>query len=102
MRARYSAFALGEAEYLSRTWHSSTRPANLELDGDRRWTGLEILGQTGGGMFEAEGTVRFRAHYRAGGRPGKQQENSHFVREDGRWRYLGAVAGTAIAGSRGR
>ena len=32
MRSRYSAFALGLAPYLLRTWHPSTRPASLSLD----------------------------------------------------------------------
>ena len=29
---------------------------------------------------------------RLGGQPGAQHENSRFVREDGRWRYLDGVS----------
>lgn len=89
MRSRYSAFAVGDAAYLLRSWHSSTRPRELALDRDVRWTGLEILGSTGGSAFHSEGTVEFRARYRAGGASGEQHEDSRFVREGGAWVYVG-------------
>jgi SEC-C motif-containing protein len=31
MRAWYVAFAVGEPDYLMRTWHASTRPETVEL-----------------------------------------------------------------------
>lgn len=89
MRSRYSAFAVGDAGYLLRSWHSSTRPEGLSLDRDVRWTGLEILGGTGGSAFHTEGTVEFRAHYRSGRASGTQHEDSSFVREGGAWVYVG-------------
>jgi len=91
MRARYSAFAVGDARYLLTSWHSTTRPPALELDPDVRWTGLDVLGTTGGGMLAAEGTVEFRAHWRSAGAVGEQHEVSRFAREDGGWRYLDAL-----------
>lgn len=94
MRSRYSAFAVGDAGYLLATWHPTTRPAALELDPDVRWTGLEVLATTGGTLFEAHGTVEFRAHSVVGRRAGVQHELSRFVREDGRWTY---VDGTPLA-----
>jgi SEC-C motif-containing protein len=90
MRSRYTAFAVGDVAYLERTWHSSTRPARLELDGATRWTGLEVLGTTGGGPFHTEGTVEFRAHYRERGADRSMRENSAFVRENGDWVYRSA------------
>ena len=92
MRSRYSAFAVGDAAYLLATWHSTTRPGNLDLDPDVRWTGLDVLATTGGTLLGAEGTVEFRAHYVAAGRTGAQHENSRFLREDGHWRYLDGVS----------
>jgi len=92
MRSRYSAFATGDAGYLLRTWSTRTRPAVLRLDPETRWTGLDILGGTGGTAFHAEGTVEFRAHYRlagGAGAAGEQHENSAFAREDGQWVYVG-------------
>ncbi|MGY1849682.1 MULTISPECIES: YchJ family protein [unclassified Blastococcus] len=90
MRSRYSAFAVGDAGYLLTSWHSTTRPASVELDPQVRWTGLDVLATTGGGLLATEGTVEFRAWYVAGGERGSQHEISRFVREDGAWRYLDA------------
>ncbi len=91
MRSRYSAFVVGDAAYLLRTWHSSTRPPGLDFDRSITWTGLEILGATGGSAFHSEGTVEFRAHYEVRGQAEDQHELSRFVREDGDWAYLDAV-----------
>jgi SEC-C motif-containing protein len=90
MRSRYAAFAVGDAAYLLRSWHSSTRPARLRLDAGDRWTGLEIVDTERGGLFDAIGTVEFRARYRERGRSATMAERSRFVREDGRWVYLDA------------
>lgn len=84
MRSRYAAFAVGDAAYLLRTWHPSTRPASLVLD-DTAWSGLEVLETNGGGLLEPQGSVRFRAHSDGG----VLEEHSRFVRDAGRWSYLG-------------
>ena len=84
MRSRYSAYVLQLADYLSATWHPSTRPSTLELD-PPRWLGLQVK------RHEASGdtaTVEFVARYKVGGKAGRLQECSRFVREDGRWYYL--------------
>ncbi|QYC42915.1 hypothetical protein Nocox_26575 [Nonomuraea coxensis DSM 45129] len=91
MRSRFSAFAVGDAAYLLRTWQPAGRPARLDLDRRLRWTRLEVLGATGGSVVHTEGTVRFRAHYVERGRPGEMEEHSRFVRLDGRWVYAGAI-----------
>ncbi|WP_262384528.1 YchJ family metal-binding protein, partial [Actinoplanes teichomyceticus] len=65
------------------------RPAEITSDPGLRWVRLEVLERTGGGLFDAEGTVAFRAHYRDGGTPGVLDELSRFVRHDGRWVYWG-------------
>ena len=90
MRSRYCAFVLRRSQYLLDTWHPSTRPSTLELDPEVRWTGLEILGTTGGSLLERRGTVEFRASYRLGRETGVQHENSRFLRVDSRWLYIGA------------
>lgn len=97
MRSRYSAFAVGDVAYLMLSWHPSTRPATLELDAGLRWERLEILGTTGGREHDRHGTVAFAAHHRelATGRPGRQVENSAFVREGGHWFYVAAAASSA-------
>ncbi len=91
MRARYSAFAVGDAGYLLRTWHPSARPARLTLDPAQRWTRLAVLGTDRGGLFDQAGTVQFRAVYSTRGQRGVLAETSSFVRRDGQWTYLGAA-----------
>lgn len=94
MRSRYSAFALGDADYLLRTWHPSTRPESLALDPDQQWYLLEILRTSEGGCFDQEGVVTFRAHYRsAENRKLKDSltETSSFVRDGKQWLYVDAV-----------
>lgn len=97
MRSRYSAFALADPEYLLLTWHPTTRPRTLDLDAEVRWTGLDVLGGTGGCLLDTEGTVEFRAHYVAAGTFGVQHERSRFVRDAGRWQYLDGVAQSATS-----
>jgi SEC-C motif domain protein len=91
MRSRYAAFATDNAGYVLHSWHPDTRPGGVEPDANLRWTGLDVLESTGGGLFDAEGVVEFRAHYRDGGKPGDMIERSRFVRHDGRWVYWGPI-----------
>lgn len=91
MRSRYSAFAVGDAAYLLRTWHPSHRPELVELDAGDRWIGLEITSRERGGMFDTEGTVGFRARVRRGGEVHELVELSRFARAAGDWLYVAAV-----------
>jgi SEC-C motif-containing protein len=92
MRARYTAFVLGDERFLSKTWHDSTRPADPLLDPTLSWNGLFIADRTGGGLLESDGTVEFTARFRrADGSSGRLRETSRFVRVDGSWRYLGTA-----------
>ena len=89
MRSRYSAFVLRDEPYLLRTWAAAARPPAVDFDPAIRWTGLDVLGTTGGTAFHTEGTVDFRARFRHRGHDGEQRENSRFVREGGAWVYAG-------------
>ncbi|WP_159879815.1 YchJ family protein [Plantibacter sp. T3] len=94
MRSRFSAFAVGDAEYLLRTWHPSTRPASLELDGSLRWYRLDILATSRGGLLDTEGMVEFVAHHKVPGvrgSAGSQHERSRFSKDTGAWTYLDCV-----------
>ncbi|WP_433254207.1 YchJ family protein [Streptosporangium sp. CA-135522] len=91
MRSRFSAFSVGDDDYLLRTWHPATRPPHVDLDRTLRWVRLEVLETTGGSAFHTEGTVRFRAHYVEGGRAGQMDEHSRFARHEGGWVYVGAL-----------
>jgi SEC-C motif-containing protein len=91
MRSRFAAFAVGDEAYLLETWHPSTRPRRVRLDPEDRWTRLEVVGRSGGGLLESTGTVEFRAHSTHRGRPDVLHENSRFERDGGRWSYIGPV-----------
>lgn len=92
MRSRYSAFALGDADHLLRTWHPSTRPRDLDpaslIVAGRRWTRLRVLATERGGPDDTDGVVAFRAHFRDRGEPGTLTERSRFARADGAWTYV--------------
>lgn len=88
MRSRFSAFAVGDAAYLLRSWHPTTRPASLELDPGQRWERLEVVRSGEGSAFHTEGTVEFRAHFTSAGGDGELHEISRFARENGEWVYV--------------
>ena len=89
MRSRFSAFAVGDADYLLRTWHPASRPRELALDPEIAWKRLAVLETGAGGLFDTEGTVRFRAVYVEDGQRRVLTENSRFVRQDRVWTYFG-------------
>lgn len=91
MRSRYAAFAVGDADYLLRTWHPRTRPTTLDLDPDTVWRRLDVLSHTAGGLLDDTGTVEFVAYYSEHGEPGSLREHSRFVREHGQWLYVDAL-----------
>ena len=88
MRSRFSAFAVGDVDYLLSTWHPSTRPSMLELDSELRWYRLDIVDRLAGGPLDSRGEVEFEAFWRSSDARGSQRERSSFVREGGRWYYV--------------
>ncbi|OYO00585.1 zinc chelation protein SecC [Enemella evansiae] len=97
MRARYSAFVRGRPDFLFRSWHPRTRPAEVDtapLD----WLGLEILATEAGGAGDDTGMVEFVARYREPGArtPSALHERSRFARRAGRWLYLDGDASTTL------
>lgn len=91
MRSRYSAFAVGDADYLLATWAPESCPSSLVLDDDVDWTQLEIVDAVDGAPADAHGIVEFVAYYRdrATGQFGQQRERSAFRRDGGAWVYVG-------------
>ena len=87
MRSRYSAYTLLNEDYLLSSWHSSTRPAHLNLarEAPSKWLSLEIKHQQQTGEH-AE--VEFIARYKVNGRAYRLHEISRFVRENDHWFYV--------------
>ncbi|UOF15036.1 hypothetical protein IEQ11_25570 [Lysobacter capsici] len=87
MRSRYSAYAVGDLEYLRASWHADTCPTDLEVDPSVRWLGLQVKRHRREG--EDAAVVEFVARYRVGGGSAvRLHEVSRFVRVDGRWVYV--------------
>lgn len=87
MRSRYSAYVIGNTEYLLQTWAAHTRPAQLDLQTppQPRWLGLRVVRHAGS---DTQAEVEFVARFRMGGRAQVLHEISRFVREEGRWCYV--------------
>jgi SEC-C motif-containing protein len=86
MRSRYSAYAVGDLDYVWRTWHPRTRPPELIPNGVE-WLGLEVVAAS-------DDEVEFLAHYRENGRSGRiatggtLHERSRFAVRARRWFYV--------------
>lgn len=87
MRSRYTAYALGDAEHLWRTWDPRTRPEEPYL-GEAGWDGLVVHEVVDGGREDRTGVVAFVATH---GVDGRLEERSLFTRRGGRWFYTGPV-----------
>ena len=83
MRSRYTAFAVGDADYLWRTWHPRTRPEQVTIDPAVQWAGLIIVAAS-------DDVVEFRATYRdrESQRTGTLHERSRFAVRARRWFYI--------------
>jgi len=91
MRSRFSAYVKKNKNYLLETWHSSSRPKpeELEFEGPMgfRWTHLTVVKTEEGKESDDKGKVEFVAHYKVGPKAGQMQEDSNFVKENGKWYY---------------
>lgn len=100
MRSRYTAYVMGNAQYLYRTWHVNTRPSlqSLRESGPQDLISLTILSTQAGGKNDNKGMVEFVTTYTGlNSDEGLEQpiaqhkEKSLFVRVKGHWVYIDAV-----------
>ncbi|WP_082053831.1 YchJ family protein [Methyloterricola oryzae] len=88
MRSRYTAYVMGDEEYLLDSWHPASRPSQLHLkDEGIQWEGLELLRCAQGLESDLSGEVEFIARFRQGGTLQGMRELSRFERVQGRWYY---------------
>ena len=98
MRARYSAYATGNIDYLEETLLPRTRKdferkAAAEWSRTSVWTGLAVKAVENGRAGDREGIVEFDARFRQDGEDQVHHEIARFVTEDGRWYYADGTRG---------
>lgn len=92
MRARYTAYAQVEIDFLQETLHPDAR-GDSDPKGARDWAensvwhGLSVLGAEAGGPDDDRGTVEFVASYTYNGEDKQYHEVAEFERVDGRWYF---------------
>jgi SEC-C motif-containing protein len=93
MRSRYSAFVVGEIDYIFNTHHESTR-SELDIEGVRSWAtesdwkGLKIHGTEKGQETDSEGKVEFSCLFNYAGKDQSHHELSTFKKENGEWYFV--------------
>ncbi|MBI3928111.1 MAG: YchJ family protein [Armatimonadetes bacterium] len=89
MRSRYTAYKLGNFDYMARTqverfdWDTARK-----WSGKVEWEGLSVRSVENGGPEDQEGTVDFEARYRLDRMRHVHREKSDFRRIHGRWHYV--------------
>lgn len=93
MRARYSAYAKGNIDFVLNTTIEEKRK-ECDEQAIRNWSEksiwhqLEILGTKDGAPQDSEGIVEFIAHYTEGGIRKNLHEKALFKKVDGKWYYV--------------
>ncbi|GGM02155.1 YchJ family protein [Deinococcus aerophilus] len=85
MRARYAAYALGNAAFVLKTWHPDHRPTTLHLNDHTRYLCLKVH-EASGDEVEFSATLKV-----AGGEKYVLRERSVFAQLDGQWVYVNDV-----------
>jgi SEC-C motif-containing protein len=93
MRARYSAFAVGNIDYLVETVapeqrHDMDRGALQAWSKESSWDGLDIVETVDGKESDTTGIVEFVAHFTRARTREAHHERSNFRKEDGRWYFV--------------
>jgi SEC-C motif-containing protein len=93
MRARYTAYARVEIDFLLTSLHPDRREehdadAVQQWAEDSEWLGLEILDTTDGGEDDDTGQVEFVCLYEHDGEEKRHHEDARFARVDGQWYFL--------------
>lgn len=95
MRSRYTAFTIGEVDYIATSHHPETRDS---VDRDEvqtwskesEWLGLEIFDTEAGGTDDDDGVVVFTARYRYQGHVHDHVERALFRRDGSEWKFYDA------------
>jgi SEC-C motif domain protein len=100
MRSRYSAYVLGEIDYILDSLHPEhrqdvDRDATETWSKNAKWKSLEVVSTEAGGPADDKGTVEFIARFELNGVAQEHRERAQFAKHAGRWYY---VDGDVIGG----
>ncbi len=93
MRARYSAYASGNVDFVLASNHPKTRDgvdrASTEVwSKESEWLGLDIISTEAGGVGDQVGSVEFLARYRLRGVTIPHREKARFEVHEGKWYFV--------------
>ena len=93
MRARYTAHAKVELDYLELSLHPDKREGYdrdvaREWSENADWRGLDIIKTEGGGKGDDEGEVEFIAKFGWQGEDREHHERAYFRKESGTWYFF--------------
>jgi SEC-C motif-containing protein len=88
MRSRYTAYALGDVDYIEATEIEADRKSIEDWVRATRFLALRVLETHGGQLHDQSGRVVFEADYEVSGQRGVHRETSEFTRRDGRWWFV--------------
>ena len=99
MRSRYTAYVVGEIDYLGKTLDENGRKdfdfdATSEWSRDTNWKELEVVAVENGGANDDQGIVEFIARYEMDGQLLEHHERAYFAKNNGVWEFTdGRVIG---------
>jgi SEC-C motif-containing protein len=93
MRSRYSAYAVGNVDYVMETDDPNNggefdRASADTWSSKSEWTGLEVVEIIKGGANDTTGIVEFIARFKIGGKEMSHKERSNFRKVEGKWCYV--------------
>ncbi len=96
MRSRYTAYSMGNAQYLYKTWHENTRPSltSLRDSGPQKLVALKIISLQAGGENDAKGIVEFIASSESTNPEEpiyQHREKSLFMKIKDQWLYIDRI-----------
>jgi len=93
MRARYSAYVLGEIDFVMDSVHPDSpgeadRNSTEQWSRNADWEGLDVVEVKDGKKGDETGEVEFVARFSVNGREARHHERARFKKSKGKWAYF--------------
>ena len=93
MRSRYTAFAVGNVDYILGTYDPESagqvdREGTEAWSKESQWLGFELVSAENGGPEDETGIVEFVARYKVKGVALDHRERASFRKHKGRWVFV--------------